>query len=655
MGSSAGRRIASKLGAGAVLPVATAVLLILAPSALGAGIYHVNAVSDLSTGAAAPCDGWAGTMNAPEGYAFANVCTSGGQIAGGFMAPSSHAYGDFAHLVFTAPANTKISAFSLRRNSSLGGSQPYGTPVEFFDYDTQSVEGCIAAYGCAGNSEGLVSASSINASTITAGIDCGGGSGGICPSGASSTVVIDGGDITLTSANSPSTTNVSGPLSSSSTLSGTRSISYNATDPAGGVYSGTVLIDGNPTASAIANTNGGRCQPLRVNGDGSRVFNYVVPCPLSTSGSVSIDTAQLTDGVHSVQLVVDDAAGNQTTAYNGTITTHNAPTNSNPPAISAPSSTPQDGQTVSVTDNGTWSPAASSYAYQWLRCDASAANCQAISGATSSSYTLGTADDYKTVEVRVTAHDAAGTSPAATSNALGPIADRQGYTSAQGATAPGGASGATGSLSNGVVGATPPPAPAAPPAAAAPGAAAAACTPVVTTSVQPQADGTYVLSGTVTCNGQPVPGARITVTDSSGLSRTLTANGDGTFTTVLKTLHDGLTVVYGGNRFPVASVGTTKQPKITLKVTPKRTRNRRRITFTGRVTNVATTASKTPTLLVEYKLGAKWRPFDTCPVKKDGTFVYRYRFMRTTRPTVYHLRVALSSLVASPARTVRVN
>ncbi|MDX6473239.1 MAG: large repetitive protein [Gaiellaceae bacterium] len=48
------------------------------------------------------------------------------------------------------------------------------------------------------------------------------------------------------------------------------------------------------------------------------------------------------------------------------------------------------------------------FAYQWRRCDAAGASCSNIAGATSSSYTLATADVAKTIRVVVTASNTAG-------------------------------------------------------------------------------------------------------------------------------------------------------------------------------------------------------------------------------------------------------
>jgi hypothetical protein len=50
------------------------------------------------------------------------------------------------------------------------------------------------------------------------------------------------------------------------------------------------------------------------------------------------------------------------------------------------------------------------FTYQWLRCGSS--SCSAISGATGSTYVLGSADVNKKIEVQVTAQNNAGSATA---------------------------------------------------------------------------------------------------------------------------------------------------------------------------------------------------------------------------------------------------
>jgi serine protease len=86
------------------------------------------------------------------------------------------------------------------------------------------------------------------------------------------------------------------------------------------------------------------------------------------------------------------------------------PANTSLPSISG---TPQDGQTLSAS-SGTWSGSPTSYAYQWQRCDSSGAACGDVTSATSSGYTVSSADVGATLRVVVKATNSGGTASAVT-------------------------------------------------------------------------------------------------------------------------------------------------------------------------------------------------------------------------------------------------
>ncbi|MGD0274251.1 MAG: hypothetical protein ABSB96_11045, partial [Gaiellaceae bacterium] len=94
------------------------------------------------------------------------------------------------------------------------------------------------------------------------------------------------------------------------------------------------------------------------------------------------------------------------------------PANTALPAISG---TARDGQTLSTSD-GSWTGSPTpSLTYQWLRCDASGANCSAISGATASTYALVNAEDDSTIRSQVTGTNSYGSASARSSQTL-PVA-----------------------------------------------------------------------------------------------------------------------------------------------------------------------------------------------------------------------------------------
>ncbi|MCI5049404.1 MAG: cadherin repeat domain-containing protein [Rickettsiales bacterium] len=133
----------------------------------------------------------------------------------------------------------------------------------------------------------------------------------------------------------------------------------------------------------------------------------------ATSASYVLQTA---DFNHTITVRVSatnsDGSANATSAATGTIA-ESVPSNTAIPVISG---TAQVGETLSVTD-GTWSSISTpTYSYQWQRAGSD------ISGATSSSYTLVSADYNNTITCEVTATNTAGAAMAE-SAATGTVAE----------------------------------------------------------------------------------------------------------------------------------------------------------------------------------------------------------------------------------------
>jgi hypothetical protein len=84
------------------------------------------------------------------------------------------------------------------------------------------------------------------------------------------------------------------------------------------------------------------------------------------------------------------------------------PVNTAPPTITG---TAQVGQTLTA-GNGTWSNTPTSFAYQWVRCNAGGNSCVNVANGTQRTYTLVGADSANTMRVRVTATNADGSASA---------------------------------------------------------------------------------------------------------------------------------------------------------------------------------------------------------------------------------------------------
>ena len=140
------------------------------------------------------------------------------------------------------------------------------------------------------------------------------------------------------------------------------------------------------------------------------------PCTSATTQTYT----SLSPATHTFTVTATGANGATATAsYTWTIGTSTpvAPANSVLPSLSG---SPVQGQSL-VANPGSWTGSpAPSFAYQWQRCNSSGAGCVSVTGATGSSYLLGSADVGGTVRVVVTGSNSAG-SRAATSAVSGVV------------------------------------------------------------------------------------------------------------------------------------------------------------------------------------------------------------------------------------------
>ena len=107
---------------------------------------------------------------------------------------------------------------------------------------------------------------------------------------------------------------------------------------------------------------------------------------------------------HTIRVIVTaknaDGSANATSDPTDVVGTANGPTNTVKPSV-AGTAIPGSELTVS---NGSWNPAATSYTYQWQRCDTTGANCLNVAGATGKTYGVRTADGGHKLRALVTAH-----------------------------------------------------------------------------------------------------------------------------------------------------------------------------------------------------------------------------------------------------------
>ncbi len=150
---------------------------------------------------------------------------------------------------------------------------------------------------------------------------------------------ISSAEFDFTSKAAPKGSGFSGTLLNE-TLSGAGTLSFTATDAGPGIYLARVKIDGGQVWAGMPNENEGKCVPAGT-AAGVRIFDSPQPCPTETVVHAEVHTVDLADGLHTVTVELEDAAGNVSTVYSGTVITANH-------QASAPVSTPPAPVSVSV-------------------------------------------------------------------------------------------------------------------------------------------------------------------------------------------------------------------------------------------------------------------------------------------------------------------
>jgi hypothetical protein len=175
---------------------------------------------------------------------------------------------------------------------------------------------------------------------------CGGEGGQACNSGGSeggwSLVRLWWANLLLESSTAPSGSGFSGSLLAPG-AHGTADLQLSAADPGGpGVYLVTLQIDGHTAYQGTPDGNAGHCVAVG-SAWGAWMFDYQQPCKQAETVDVPFDTTGLTDGPHTLKVIVTDAAQNSSVVYDGTITTANRTTVSallSSPLASTPGSEP---------------------------------------------------------------------------------------------------------------------------------------------------------------------------------------------------------------------------------------------------------------------------------------------------------------------------
>jgi hypothetical protein len=228
----------------------------------------------------------------------------------------------------------------------------------------------------------------------------------------------------------------SAPCTSATTMNytglavGSHTFTVQSTDASGGTtsdqYSWTVTPPSGVPVNSQPPTITGTAQPgqtlTEVNGtwsNGPTSYAYQwEDCDSAGNNCQPISgatgsTYKLTSADIGSTIVVTEAASNSLGAGAPVASSHTqvvtaTPVNTQLPVISG---TTAQGYTLSVS-TGTWTGGALTYTYAWGQCDATGQNCGVINGATASTYTLTAANVGHEIQVKVFAHNSAGSTTA---------------------------------------------------------------------------------------------------------------------------------------------------------------------------------------------------------------------------------------------------
>lgn len=429
---SAGRRPLRRGRAAGLVAALVVVIMMAVSTSASAGVMQYGTCND--SGQTTSASGWRGESlgNAPSGTSFGSVTNTCGANGGVLAATVGRDATTMANVgiawTFTAPAATRISAVNLAMYSYSTWAGPSAYLVRAWKDGSGAapnvIWGPVPDPGRPHAYQGYFAQGNLDWESMTWAVTCTGALGPHCDAAPWQQWMLYGGVIDLTDNHAPNVSSVSGSLPSSGTISGTKTVSYNVTDQGVGAYQTLVYVDGQLKQSQIVDDNGGKCRPLVA---GQYRFGYHVPCKLTTSDTVSIDTRDLRDGTHAVRVLAVDAAGNRTVVADRDLTTDNKPVVTARPALTVQGRPGVEIGATLVASRGTWDRSPTSYTYAWERCRPGGA-CETIAGATAATYDVQAADAYKELRVTVRASNAAGTSEPSSSDRSAIVPDTDGVT-----------------------------------------------------------------------------------------------------------------------------------------------------------------------------------------------------------------------------------
>lgn len=262
--------------------------------------------------------------------------------------PTHTSDGNRGGITWTAPAGVTAAGLEYWRSLKAPGNQSHFVITEngtgpdqiypadlahkgetFYWYGTNGTDGNVVdtgnpndPFGAANGPIGGGIAPDGRTWHIAFGCDSAGGGGCDVPSGALN-LRISSARMTLKDGAAPRLDQVAGALASDTPVRGTAALAFNASDAGAGVYRVIVAVDGKRVEERVLDGNGGACADVNTGNDNPYEFASAAPCKGAVGGSASLDTTKLADGARRVQVLVEDAAGNQAIALDRTLTVDN--------------------------------------------------------------------------------------------------------------------------------------------------------------------------------------------------------------------------------------------------------------------------------------------------------------------------------------------
>lgn len=242
-------------------------------------------------------------------------CATGGALVAALATTGRQPAPSFITWRFHAPPGTAIEKYEVELEGftrARVGDAPYG------DLNVATEEQRDPTYDARFQSSGAVARQTVRAEgkttrSVGVTVSCTPVAQAYCEpdgNGSPARVSIYRGTFTLADRDAPAVTSVSGDATTDAIWAGSTGISVGATDQGGGVYRLGVEVDGQvETWKNLA------AAPCVAYPGTERTFLAPKPCPSTVGGIQTLSTADLPEGSHTVRVLVEDAAGNQTTAY----------------------------------------------------------------------------------------------------------------------------------------------------------------------------------------------------------------------------------------------------------------------------------------------------------------------------------------------------